>query len=200
MKTQNRSTFILTNHSEILEAMVGLKGIRILHYARCGRDVELMVEQIVEDVRCPSCGRKARVKQRPVVSYVDLPVYGTPMRLSWKKHRMICINDRCPRQSFVLQDHRIAAKNCLLTTRAAKWATVEVGRGRSVSEVAEELACDWHTVNDAVTTYGEALVSDSLILTQVQQLIIDPPGVPYVNLSVPACQHLLAQLPVLRLS
>ncbi len=158
MNIQNRSTFILTNHSEILEAMVGLKGIRILHYARCGRDVELMVEQIVEDVRCPSCGRKARVKQRPVVSYVDLPVYGTPMRLSWKKHRMICINDRCPRQSFVLQDHRIAAKNCLLTTRAAKWATVEVGRGRSVSEVAEELACDWHTVNDAVTTYGEALL------------------------------------------
>jgi hypothetical protein len=44
------------------------------------------------------------------------------------------------------------------------------------------------------------VVSDSLILTQVQQLIIDPPGVPYVNLSVPARQHLLAQLSVLRLS
>ena len=25
-------------------------------------------------------------------------------------------------------------------------------------EVADELACDWHTVNDAVTTYGEALL------------------------------------------
>jgi hypothetical protein len=23
-----------------------------------------------------------------------------------------------------------------------------------VSEVAKELSCDWHTVNDAVTTYG----------------------------------------------
>ena len=35
-----------------------------------------------------------------------------------------------------------------------QWATVQVGGGRAitVSEVANELACDWHTVNDAVTT------------------------------------------------
>jgi transposase len=59
----------------------------------------------------------------------------------------------------MLEDHRIAAKNCLLTTRAAKWATVQVGGGRTVSEVAAELACDWHTVNDAVTTYGAALLA-----------------------------------------
>ncbi len=26
-------------------------------------------------------------------------------------------------------------------------------------EVADELACDWHTVNDAVITYGEALLA-----------------------------------------
>ena len=58
----------------------------------------------------------------------------------------------------MLDDHRIAAKNCLLTTRAAKWATVQVGTGRTVKEVAGELACDWHTVNDAVTTYGKALL------------------------------------------
>jgi transposase len=59
----------------------------------------------------------------------------------------------------VLGDHRIAAKACLLTTRAAKWATVQVGTGRTVSEVAAELDCDWHTVNDAVTTYGAALLA-----------------------------------------
>jgi Transposase len=39
------------------------------------------------------------------------------------------------------------------------WATVQVGGGRTVSEVAAELDCDWHTVNDAVTTYGEALLA-----------------------------------------
>ena len=100
----------------------------------------------------------AQVKERPVVHYVDLPVYGTPMSLAWKKHRMRCANPSCAKRTWVLEDHRIAAKNCLLTTRAAKWATVQVGGGRTVSEVAAELACDWHTVNDAVCTYGEALL------------------------------------------
>jgi hypothetical protein len=81
------------------------------------------------------------------------------MRLAWNKHRTACVNSECAQGTFVLQDHRIAAKNCLLTTRAAKWATVQVGTGRTVSEVAAELSCDWHTVNDAVTTYGAALLA-----------------------------------------
>ena len=98
------------------------------------------------------------MKERPVVHYVDLPVYGTPMSLAWKKHRMRCVNERCAKKTWMLSDHRIAAKKCLLTTRAAKWATRQVGDGRTVKEVAAELACDWHTVNDAVTTYGEALL------------------------------------------
>jgi transposase len=155
---QSRSTFVLRHPSEIVQALVGLKDVRVLHYARHGPDVELMVEQVVDDVRCPSCGGRARVKERPVVRYVDLPVYGSPMRLAWRKHRMCCPQATCPRRSWVLGDHRIAATQCLLTTRAAKWATVQVGGGRTVSEVAAELACDWHTVNDAVTTYGRALL------------------------------------------
>ena len=98
------------------------------------------------------------MKERPVVSYVDLPVYGFPMRLTWKKHRMKCVNEDCATRTWVLRDHRIAAKDCLLTTRAAKWATRQVGDGRTVKEVAPELGCDWHTVNDAVTAYGAALL------------------------------------------
>jgi transposase len=74
----------------------------------------------------------------------------------------------------VLEDHRIAAKNCLLTTRAAKWATRQVGGGRTVSEVADELACDWHTVNDAVITYGEALLeADRKRLNQTSAIGLD---------------------------
>jgi transposase len=94
-----------------------------------------------------------------VVRYVDLPVFGQPMRLAWRKHRLRCPQPDCPRGSWTCGDHRIAAKNCLLTTRCAKWATKQVGRGRAVCDVAEELDCDWHTVNDAVTTYGEALLA-----------------------------------------
>lgn len=158
MTQKTRSTFALTDPTEILEALVGLKDVRVVHYQRRASDVELCVEQVVSDVRCPECDRRARVKERPLVTYVDLPVYGFPMRLTWKKHRMECPHDDCVRRTWVLGDHRIAAKQCLLTTRAAKWATQQVGTGRTVLEVAKELNCDWHTINDAVTTYGEALL------------------------------------------
>ena len=154
-----RSAFVVTDPIEIVRALVGLKDVRVLAYERWGPRVELMVEQVVDQIRCPACGGRARVKERPVVHYVDLPVYGTPMSLAWKKHRMRCVNPTCPKRSWVLEDHRIAAKHCLLTTRAAKWATRQVGGGRTVKEVADELDCDWHTVNNAVCTYGEALLA-----------------------------------------
>ena len=32
--------------------------------------------------------------------------------------------------------------------------------GRTVNEVAVELGCDWHTVNDTVIAYGSVLVDD----------------------------------------
>ena len=158
MSQQSRTTFVLTQPNEILQALVGLKDVRVVHYRRREREVDLMIEQVVEIVLCPSCGGRAKVKERPVVSYIDLPVYGAPMRLSWKKHRMRCPEPTCAMKTWILSDHRIAAKNCLLTTRAAKWATKQVGGGRTVLEVAQELDCDWHTVNDAVTTYGSALL------------------------------------------
>ncbi len=174
MSQQSRSTFVLVHPSEILAALVGLKDVRVVHYERRGPDVELMIEQVTRDVRCPGCEGPAQVKERPVVHYVDLPVYGTAMSLAWKKHRMRCVDPRCAKQTWTIEDHRIAAKSCLLTTRAAKWATRQVGGGRTVSEVAAELACDWHTVNDAVTTYGSALLAaDRKRLNQTSAIGLD---------------------------
>jgi transposase len=128
---KTRSTFVLVEPSEITQALVGLKDVRVLHYARSGPDVELMIEQVLDEVRCPTCHGVAQVKERPVVRYVDLPVYGTPMRLAWKKHRMRCPSACCPQKSWTVADHRIAAKSCLLTTRAGQ---VGHGAGRHRSD------------------------------------------------------------------
>ena len=64
-----------------------------------------MIEQVFDIVLGPSCGARAQVKERPVVGYVDLPVYGTPMRRAWKKHRMRCASPICSRRTWVLSDH-----------------------------------------------------------------------------------------------
>ncbi|MEX0706017.1 MAG: transposase, partial [Nitriliruptoraceae bacterium] len=56
---------------------------------------------------------------------------------------------------------RIVASRLRLTDRAGRWATYQVGcHGRTVSEVAKDLGCAWHTVNDAVVAYGTRLVDD----------------------------------------
>ena len=159
MTIKSKSTFVRYEPSQIVEALVGLKDVRVLAYRRLGPDTELVIEQSVVQRRCPTCGGHGQIKERPTARYVDLPVYGQPMRLLWRKHRLICRRPDCRVASWTSSDHRIAAKNCLLTTRCAKWATLQVGTGRAVSDVARELACDWHTVNDAVMTYGRALLA-----------------------------------------
>ncbi len=174
MIQQSRSTFVIIDPSEIVQALVGLKDVRVLAYERHGPDVSLVIEQTLDEVRCPRCAGPARLKDRPVVTYIDLPVFGSPMRLTWRKHRMRCVDPACAMKSWVLRDHRIAAKSCLLTTRAAKWATEQVGTGRSVKEVAHELSCEWHTVNDAVLIYGQALlVADTKRLTKTTAIGLD---------------------------
>lgn len=174
MKNKYRDTFVVSEPSRIVQALVGLKNVRVLAYRRAGADVELLIEQVELTRFCPSCGAQAQIKDRPVVRYVDLPVFGTPMRLAWRKHRLRCPHERCHRRSWTSGDHRIAAKNCRLTTRCAKWATEQVGRGRAVSDVARELGCDWHTINDAVTTYGEALLAaDTKRLTLTTAIGLD---------------------------
>ena len=82
-------------------------------------------------------------------------------RLVWRKRRWRCADDECAIGSWTEEDRRIAAPRMAMTDRAWRWVTEQVGRhARSVNEVAEELGCDWHTVNDAVVAYGTALVDD----------------------------------------
>ena len=73
------------------------------------------------------------------------------------------------------QDPTIGPPRALLTSRAARWVTAQVGKsGRSVDEVAEELGCDWHTVNDEVRRWGEALLeADPDQLGRVEAVGVD---------------------------
>ena len=82
-----------------------------------------------------------------MVVLIDLPVYGRPTygrptRLVWHKRRMDVPGGSTARMRQLDrggQPHRRSARQ-LLTTRAARWATIQVGRcARSVNEVADEL-------------------------------------------------------------
>jgi len=95
------------------------------------------------------------------VELVDLPCFGRRTRLVWHKHRWRCPEESCPTISWIGEELRIGAPRQAMTDRAGRWATEQVGRyARSVNEVAIEIGCDWHTVNDTVIAYGTALVDD----------------------------------------
>jgi len=105
------------------------------------------------------------------VVLVDLPVFGRPTRLVWRKQRWRCT--ACGR-SWCDEDLEIATARCALTTRAARWVTVQVGRnGRAVSDVARDLGCGWHAVMDAVVAVGEQLIDHPDRIGPVNALGLD---------------------------
>jgi hypothetical protein len=57
--------------------------------------------------------------------------------------------------SWTEENERIGTPRMAMRDRAGRWVTEQVGRyARSVNEIATELGCDWHTVNDTVIAYG----------------------------------------------
>src|SRR5262245_15842069 len=126
--------------------LVGLPDVTVAGVGEWPGWLRIVIETELVTPSC--CGVNAHRHGVRDVELVDLPVFGRPARLVWRKQRW-----RCPgcRRAWTEQGPQIASSRCAVTTRAARWATVQVGRhGRSVAEVAADLDCDWHTVMDAV--------------------------------------------------
>lgn len=153
---------------------VNLEGVRVLGIDDDWEIPEVHIELQREVVGCPGCGVVATVKDRHAVRLVDLSMVGRKIALLWNKRRFRCDEAECPETTWTESDDRIAAQRHKLTDRAGRWATYEVGRnGRTVVEVAEDLGCDWHTVNQAVVAFGQALVDHPERFGDVQALGLD---------------------------
>jgi len=164
------------NPIRVCELLVGLPEVNVLGVVDGGGDepIRVHVECRLGRPACRGCGRVARVKERPLVELVDLPAFGRPARLVWRKHRFWCPDPGCDQGSWTAEDHRIGAPRLAMTDRAGRWVTYQVGKaGRTVAEVARELGCDWHTVNDTVVAYGTALVDHPDRIGQVTALGLD---------------------------
>jgi transposase len=113
---------------------------------------------VTADADRPGCSSGGPVHRHGVreVVLVDLPMFGPPTRLAWHKQRLRCT--ACG-VCWCDENPQIGTSRCLLTTRAARWVTVQVGRhGRSVAEIAADLGCSWYAVMDAVVAVGEQVI------------------------------------------
>ncbi len=150
-----------TDPTRMSEKLVGLGDVELVGIDDLGEGEPLVVVIRSRMARptCEGCGGSVWSKGYRTALLVDLPAFGRPVRLRWRKRRWTCPNPECAIRSFIEQDPTIGPQRALLTSRAARWVTVQVGRsGRPVQEVAEELGCDWHTVNNEVRRWGEALL------------------------------------------
>ena len=164
------------NAIRMCEILVGLPEINVLWLDDVpDKALRIGVESRRSGEVCPGCGQNARIKERPSVELADLPAFGRSVELIWRKQRWECVNPVCDVSSWTSQDPRIAPARGGMTVRAGRWATLQVGKhGRSVSEVAMDLGCAWHTVNDAVTAYGAVLIDgDPLRIGEVSALGLD---------------------------
>jgi transposase len=155
--------------------LVGLPEVKVLGVDdRPGEPIFGHVEQAGLRPWCHGCGGRSEIKDRDEVVFADLSCFGRPARLCWHKFRLRCPDPDCEIGSWTWEDPRIAAVRQVMTDRAGRWATEQVGRlGRTVAEVARELGCDWHTINDTVIAYGSALVDDPDRIGQVTALGLD---------------------------
>jgi len=165
---------VITDPIRMCELLVGLPEVNVLAVEDT-IPLKVHIELRNPSRRCPDCGERGDWKERRRVELVDLAVFGRPARLVWHKHRWTCVNDDCRRGSWTSQDGCIAAPRLGMSDRAGRWVTRQVGRdGRTVAEVARELDCDWHTVNDTVLAYGQALLdADTDRIGQVTALGLD---------------------------
>ena len=87
----------------------------------------------------------------------DLPVFGT--RCRWPGRSTACaVSIRLSDQVVGALRSPVAAKGCRLTTERPSGPRASPVRAGPSPRWRAELACDWHTVNDAVVTDGEALL------------------------------------------
>ena len=159
-----------TDPTRMCALLVGLPDVTIIGVGDWPNWLRIEVAAVQHRPVC-SCGTAAHRHGVREVVLVDLPCFGRATRLVVHKQRW-----RCPtcRRSWTWQDPTVASSRCAMTTRAARWATLQVGRhGRSVSEVADDLGCDWHTVMDAVVLFGEPLIDDPARYCMVNAVGLD---------------------------
>ena len=157
------------------ELLVGLGDVEVLGVDdEAGAPLRVSVRLRTPRPGCERCGGVVQSDGERAVELVDLPAFGRPARLVWHKRRWRCGDGDCAAGTATEQDPQIAPAREKLTTRAGRWATRQSGRGRPHTDIAAELGCSWHPVNDAVNRWGSALLeADTARIGETEALGLD---------------------------
>ena len=156
-------------------SLVGLRDVEVFCVANSpGGPLGVHVRRRVARAPCGGCGGRLWPDGERTVVLVDLPAFGRHCRLVWHKRRWRRPRDGCEAGSASELAREVASPRALLASRAARWATRQAGRGRSLKVIVGALGCGWHTVNSAVRRWGCALLAvDTARVSDVEALGLD---------------------------
>lgn len=156
------------------DLLVGLEGFHVVEVAVTEAGLRVVVESARQLMGCPTCGVVVHSGGRREVQLVDVPCFGRPVVLVWRKRTWRCEEEVCAVKSITEQDDGLAAPRALLTTRARWWAIGQLRREHaSVLGLARQLGTTWNTVWKSIKPLLEAMAADETRFENVTTLGAD---------------------------
>ena len=113
--------------------------------------VKVIIEQTARAGPCPECGVvSGAVKERPWMRLKDLPISGQTVQLWWRKRRLVCGEDLCPRRTFTLTSAAVRSRARVTERLRHRVAMAIASSNRAVSDVAREFGVSWPTAPKAL--------------------------------------------------
>src|SRR5699024_3348911 len=156
------------------DLLLDFPGLHLVAVSKGRAGLVLEVESCDPMTGCPGCGVIATGHGRVVTSVIDAPWAGRPVRIQWRKHRWICLEDVCEVATFVEQNPELCAPRGLLSTRALRWAIGQLRReGATIQGLARQLGTTWNTLWSQVRPVLTKAANDPVRFENVQVLGVD---------------------------
>ena len=170
---ENGSALLEGGSVDAATVSLGLPGFVVLAAAEYGGELELLVETTDPVAGCPRCGVVATLHDRKPRWVRDLPVSGRPAVLVWRKRVWRCPEAACGQRTWSEPSAAIRPRS-VLTERARAECARRVGQDATdVARVAVDLGVGWGTVMRAVWEYGQKILDQQWLHTNVRVLGLD---------------------------
>lgn len=127
-----------------------VEGSRIVHIATAPQWVGI----------CPECGqRSSRSKGWVTTTPRDVQVGPDRPKLVWNKRKWLCINSSCERRVFTESTPGVPPRTRVTPRAKALLAEAVLDGDRSVSAVAGDYKCAWHTVHNHLVMVADAALA-----------------------------------------